>query len=257
MKKSLLILMTLAVILPSTASVNSYLTFGENDTLVVSPSREDGTQCVMVRAYFDGRLNTWTMTLNLPQGVSLTSCSASDDMLYIPYWNSSGERSYCSAPLMMNQSEDGATVSMASYIFEPGYWDPNYDGLFETYGSIKWEPGDYERMCELVFKFDDILSDTASIAISESLSSGMDLRGNTIGNTNVNKTIRLYWPYRPGDVNGDGKVGIADVTSLIDLVLSGGDDQSEEVLNAADADGDGRLGISDLTELIDRILNAA
>ena len=44
MKKSLLILMTLAVILPSTASVNSYLTFGENDTLVVSPSREDGTQ---------------------------------------------------------------------------------------------------------------------------------------------------------------------------------------------------------------------
>lgn len=53
----------------------------------------------------------------------------------------------------------------------------------------------------------------------------------------------------PGDVNGDGSVSIADVTTLIDLLLNGG-----EMTEQADVDADGQVGIKDVTVLIDLLL---
>ena len=250
MKKIILLVLALAAILP--ASADRYLTFGVNDTLRVNPSREDSTQSVMVRAHFDGRLNSWTMTLKLPQGVKLVGYSRSDDMLYIPYYDRLGERSYCTAALYGNN--EGSTVTLYSDISEPGYWDPNYDGLFESYGSVKWEAGDYDRMLELVFKFDGITSETASIDITESLSATIDLRGFTIPQTYLDKKIHLFAPFWPGDVDGDGKVDIADVTTLIDLILIGEPLQSEDVMRAADVDLDGNITIADVTALIDLLL---
>lgn len=55
----------------------------------------------------------------------------------------------------------------------------------------------------------------------------------------------------PYDVNGDGQVNIADVTSLIDMLL-----QPEMIMqNQHDIDGSGQLNIADVTTLIDHILN--
>lgn len=255
MKKILVILLALAAFLP--ASADRYLTFGENDTLMVRPSREDGTQAVMVRAHFDGRLDQWSMIMNLPQGVRLIGYERSDDMLYVPYWNNLGESCYCSAPLYVNQSDDGAAVTMRTNISQRGYWDPYNNGRFDNYGTVKWEAGDYDRMFELVFRFEDTLPDNASIAISEYLSSNDDQRGFTIPATYLDNTIQLYWVYRPGDVDGDAKVGITDVTALIDMILSGEVPQSEDLRDAADVDGDGTITIVDVTVLIDRILTAA
>ena len=53
-----------------------------------------------------------------------------------------------------------------------------------------------------------------------------------------------------GDVDGDGKVDISDVTTLIDLLLNGG-----EMTAGADVDGDGKVDITDVTTLIDKLLN--
>ncbi len=53
-----------------------------------------------------------------------------------------------------------------------------------------------------------------------------------------------------GDMNGDGKVNISDVTILIELLLSGGTTES-----ACDVNGDGRVNITDVTILIDLLLN--
>lgn len=55
-----------------------------------------------------------------------------------------------------------------------------------------------------------------------------------------------------GDVDGDGRVNISDVTELIDYLLSG--NSSGVNLAAADVDGDGSVTISDVTELIDLLL---
>jgi hypothetical protein len=54
----------------------------------------------------------------------------------------------------------------------------------------------------------------------------------------------------PGDVDGDGVVNIADVTALIDILLSGG-----TVPANADVDGDGVVNIADVTALIDMLLS--
>ena len=55
-----------------------------------------------------------------------------------------------------------------------------------------------------------------------------------------------------GDVDGDGGVGIADVTALIDYILTGNAAGINET--AADADEDSSVGIADVTALIDYIL---
>ena len=61
----------------------------------------------------------------------------------------------------------------------------------------------------------------------------------------------LLW----GDENADGTVNIADVTTLIDYVLSR--DDSAINMAAADVDRDGNVGISDVTALIDYILSGS
>ena len=53
-----------------------------------------------------------------------------------------------------------------------------------------------------------------------------------------------------GDVNGDTTVNIADVTSLIDMMMNGGTPPA-----AADVNGDGAVNISDVTALIDYLLS--
>ena len=52
-----------------------------------------------------------------------------------------------------------------------------------------------------------------------------------------------------GDVNGDGELSIADVTSLIDILLSDGSSSF-----VADVNGDGEVSIADVTTLIDILL---
>ena len=56
-----------------------------------------------------------------------------------------------------------------------------------------------------------------------------------------------------GDLDGDGRVGITDVTELIDLLLNGNVNIAD--YPSADVDGDGRIGITDVTELIDYLLS--
>ena len=73
----------------------------------------------------------------------------------------------------------------------------------------------------------------------------------------VRDVTETYLPYLdvqsvPGDVNGDGEVNIADVTTLIDYLLGGELDSFDEV--AADVDGDTQINIADVTALIDMLL---
>ena len=53
-----------------------------------------------------------------------------------------------------------------------------------------------------------------------------------------------------GDVDGDGRVSIADLTYLVDLILGGA-----EATTSSDIDGDGKLSIADVTMLVDILLN--
>ena len=65
--------------------------------------------------------------------------------------------------------------------------------------------------------------------------------------------ITDQYAYRIGDVNGDGEVSIADVTALIDILLSGNADA--DTLSRAEVNGDGEVSIGDVTALIDILLS--
>ncbi len=56
----------------------------------------------------------------------------------------------------------------------------------------------------------------------------------------------------PGDVDGNGVVGVSDVTCIIDLILAG--NATIEDNPAADVNGDGLINIGDVTGIIDLIL---
>ena len=58
-----------------------------------------------------------------------------------------------------------------------------------------------------------------------------------------------------GDVNKDGEVGIADVTDLINYLLTGNTEIID--LDAADVDNDGEVSIADVTRLINILLGKA
>ena len=74
------------------------------------------------------------------------------------------------------------------------------------------------------------------------------------GTDKSNAPVKLYGETSvvTGDVDGDGKISIADVTALIDYLLSG--DAQGINLEAADVDFDGRVTVADATGLIDVIL---
>ena len=57
-----------------------------------------------------------------------------------------------------------------------------------------------------------------------------------------------------GDVNNDGEVNIADVNTLIDIILGGKFD--DMTMLRADVNGDGEIGIADINEVQDIILSA-
>ena len=81
---------------------------------------------------------------------------------------------------------------------------------------------------------------------------GNALRFPTSGQAQVN-ACRAYFELRnmvmPGDVNSDDYINIADVTTLIDILLGQIEDNA-----AADVNGDGQTNISDVTKLIDALL---
>lgn len=65
--------------------------------------------------------------------------------------------------------------------------------------------------------------------------------------------IEGYTVLGNGDVNGDGRISISDVTALIDKIL---DSQGASInLINADVNGDGKLSIGDVTALINLLLN--
>ena len=53
-----------------------------------------------------------------------------------------------------------------------------------------------------------------------------------------------------GDVNGDGKINVSDVSALINMIL----DFTPKDPERADINGDGRVNVSDVTALINIIL---
>lgn len=247
MKKILYAIIFLFVSLSATAE--NYFTTGYSDTLLINPILLNNGYGFWVRAHFDGRVDRWTMDITYPTGCDPTSVLKGDDMKYMPYYNSDGVACTYEAPLTYNSNYS----TFSSIITEFGYWDPNNDGIFEPYGTIKWEAGYHDVMFRITISLDvDCTGD--SITFNGYVEGTYDWRGGTT-NGRFYKKVILKVGYQIGDVNGDGSVNINDVTTL-QSYLANQEVLDQYQLDAADVNRSGTVTLNDLTELINMLLSA-
>ena len=231
------------------AKADNYFTIDGvvNDTLLINPLFLGNAVNIKFRAHFDGRLDYWHLTMIYPTGLSYGQQSNEEQDMDVPFVNRWGHDTVCEPELILLQNE---TVFMSS-IVEPGYWDLDGDGYYDTYGTVKWEAGDYPEMFSMLLSINNSFrSDT--LAIDGFLSSTHDWRGGTIGpGVYFNKNIIVHVGYKRGDVNGDGTLTTADVTLLISYTLNPDSSNLNEFqIAAGDVNGDGQVTIADVTALI-------
>lgn len=241
MKKLLLLSIILMASLSSFAA--NYFTMGENDTLRISPNCIGDVVTIPVRLHLDGRIDSWSLTLTYPNalhpGLVLRGAAMS-----IPYIKSDGTDDIYQAVI----TDANIFTTLSSIITDFGYWDYNNDGIYEPYGTIKWEAGDQDPLFKITCSVDyDCTGD--SITLDGTLSSTYDWRGGTT-NGCCYKKIYIYFGYQRGDVNGNGVVDINDVTLLIECVMGQPTQLDSYQLAAADVNGDGLININDVTALI-------
>jgi hypothetical protein len=247
MRKYIFLFITLLAAFSAPAENYFTIDGAVNDTLLIDPVHLGNGLTVKVRAHFDGRLDRWTITATYPDSIPVNYVAADTCMLFVPYVNSSGIDSYYSAPLAVGNNYR----SIASVITANGYWDPDGDGIYESYGTIKWEGGDHSPMFHISL---DLRFDCSgdSITFNSDVQSTPDDREGTTNGRGYRRII-LKVGYQRGDVNGDGLLNTTDVTALINYLLSH-DGLNQYQLEAADVNGDGNVSMYDVSALINLLL---
>ena len=233
------------------ATADNYFTMGLNDTVRINPFYLDNYVNVPVRAHFDGRLDYWHLTFDYPDGLSYHNAIRDSASMSIVYVNQLGDTLIHEADLTILNN---GNVIMSS-ISIMGYYDPNHDHLLDCYGTVKWEAGDYDPMFILNLHVSSSFRN-GTLSITALLSSTHDWRGGTVGDgVNSYKDVYFYVGYMRGDVDGNERLTIADVTELINYLLNPDTSELDEFqIAACDANGDGAITIYDVTYLTNIVL---
>ena len=146
--------------------------------------------------------------------------------------------------------EGGATLSFTFQAWGEGNEDDRiYDCCaFAIDGTTRLEYGEYQNDWESYSV--DLPAGTHTLKWSYSKDASVDPEGDYFAIDHVTLTPKAAGLL--GDVDGDGNVGIADVTLLIDYVLTG--NSAGVNLDVSNVDGDNIIGIADVTAIIDYIL---
>lgn len=245
MKKIFLITMMLFALV---AEADNYFTLG--DTLRIPPKYLGGYYSTDVSAHIDGMMDTWDIAIAYPDGFSPKLWHGIDggEDLSVYYTDINGTEQVYTAALTI--STDYGEVS--SYIPVTGYWDYNMDGILEQYGTAKWTAGDYGQMFTFHFYVEDYFR-SGWLTLDGHIDSGLDRRGAILADVVFFKRTYVYVGYQRGDVTGNGKVNIDDVTELMAYLLTDGG-LDEFAIVAADYNEDGVITIDDVTALINYLL---
>ena len=223
---------------------------GENDILWVYPNLMDDNITFPVSASFNGYVDEWTVTFVTPDGMVPRIYATGDDMS-IQYIDITGTDTTLVAPLTIFFDYK----RVYSHIQTIGYYDYNFDGNLEPYGTVKWAASDYDDMLDITFQFESTFTG-GSLTLTGSIKSGNDERQNLVNPnaTAFTKTVTVIVGYKPGDVNGDGVIDNSDVTAMIAYSLGNVTGWDEYQIAAGDLNGDGNIDSSDVIILIGMIL---
>lgn len=236
-----------ALLTAGSALANTQFTMGENDTLRISPAYLGQAFQTTVRAHLDARFDTWNLTITYPEGIHALAASPGSGMT-VHYLGSQGNELSSDIPLVYNAE---CTAFLASSVNLTGYCDFWGTGSFISYGTVKWETGDYDDMFSIVlyvdedFEYGDLIINGKMSAQADPRDSGGSGRAIVLF-----KRIAVVVEALKGDVNADGQVNITDATMLIGYLING---SGEIDYDAADLTGDGQVNISDATMLINHL----
>ena len=114
----------------------------------------------------------------------------------------------------------------------------------EECGAAAREEGRWSEDSDLAYK---------PLNLSEEMDYVEDWLRRRMAYLDENVFIEMTEPeYRIGDVNGDGEVNVADVNTIIDIILGGSAD--EGTMKRADVNQDGEINIADINRELDLIM---
>lgn len=172
-----LLLTLMALFMASTAMASSYM-YMEDQTVY------PGEQITLpIMAHFNGRVGGFQLDLTYPEGVTPVDVECGEDMT-VTYLKGNGSSAEKTAMLVPNQDYS----RVVGVFMDPGFWDPDGDGTYETYGSIKWEAGDYDELLLITLNIDSNF-ESGELLLTSELSAGSDPRGGTVNEIGENYPV--------------------------------------------------------------------
>ena len=171
--------------------------FEVSQEMLAQTAAKDRRVQVPVKAHFDYYVNSWQVDFGgvglddnvLPEGITMRADGASGPGMTIHYMKNNG--SYADANLEVGVAQNntryiGTVGVINGYWYEPGM-DPDEDDPV-AYGSIKWDPGDYDCMFYVTFQFAQEFTG-CDLRVVTQPASGNDARGEVCPKNQVNEHI--------------------------------------------------------------------
>ena len=233
----------------ATVSMNSANTITMGDSVRINPNRLSGYYQHKAVMHIDAYADTWQMAVTYPEGLTPKLVAGVTPLagMNVDYLDRNGVWQSFIAPLNVSVMYK----DISSHVGVDGYWDYNMDGELESYGTAKWEAGSHE-----LFEYNLYVAPgfrSGYITFDGSISSGSDRRGAILANVVFFSRTYFWVGYLRGDVTGNDKHNIDDVSALIDYLLMG-EGLDEFQVAAADVNQDGRVSIADVSALTDMLL---
>lgn len=157
--------------------------FYMDDIMVPSNQRR---VTVPIKAHMNGRVSGFQVDLTYPEGLTPSRVTKGAD-LTVNYFDGNGMEDVKEATYFANND---FTRLMAVFM-DLGYYDPDNDGIFESYGVIKWDAGEYDDMLQLTFRIAEDFVEGDIVLVSE-VDAGDDTRGGTVRDLGEASTPYTY-----------------------------------------------------------------
>lgn len=242
-------LQILAMVAAATMNMNAVNTITMGDTIRVNPNKLGGYTMLAATMHIDGMCDNFSMEVTYPDGFSpkLVAGIVPMDDLAICYIDRNGVETYYTPALQVS----AAYRNISATSTELGYWDYNYDGQLESYGTAKWMPGDHQ-----IFSLNFAVSygfREGYVTFDGTITSGSDQRGAVLQGVRFYSRAWVWVGLQPGDITGNEMITVGDIADLVDLLL-GSNRFDEFQRKAADVNFDGEVNIADVSTLIDWLL---
>ena len=97
---------------------------------------------VPIAAHFDQYCSGWQLAITMPNGLTVKQFGLGEDAT-ISYKNNLGQNKTLDAGITTNDMLNYVAITSATVM---GYWKPEGSTKLDSYGAVKWEPGDYEQI---------------------------------------------------------------------------------------------------------------